>query len=255
VELLHIRGELAAIGAELKYRRLLHARKYSPDQPRVPAGNPGAGQWTNGGTSGGAGRNDPRVVSDATPDNEWKPGAQYAAGRGGRASVPVRIGGRIVEVEPGQAARLAEAEARAQGAMRRVRELDPAWKPTPSLRDSVEGEIRAAEAEAREAEARLIELARNGIGPGLFARKSIPARGPDRNFTAEERREINRIGSQFGCHTCGTFDSGTPSGNYVLDHQPPTAWNPFGRQQDLYPQCLACSLRQGNWISRNGGRR
>jgi hypothetical protein len=25
-------------------------KKYSPDQPRVPAGNPDGGQWTNGGT-------------------------------------------------------------------------------------------------------------------------------------------------------------------------------------------------------------
>jgi hypothetical protein len=41
----------------------------------------------------------------------------------------------------------------------------------------------------------------------------------------------------------------------VLDHQPPTAWNPLGRSQRLYPQCFSCSARQGNWISRNGGRR
>jgi hypothetical protein len=40
-------------------------RKYSPNQPRVPAGHPGGGQWTDGGSSGGLaarpGRN-PRVL-------------------------------------------------------------------------------------------------------------------------------------------------------------------------------------------------
>jgi hypothetical protein len=30
-----------------------YARKYDPDQPRVPAGNPDGGQWTNGGGSAG----------------------------------------------------------------------------------------------------------------------------------------------------------------------------------------------------------
>jgi hypothetical protein len=81
----------------------LKAQKYSPDQPRVPAGSPHGGEWTNGDidassqtTAGPAGNihsqvqlrpvvnqtpiNDPRVISDVTPDNTWVPGAQYAAG-------------------------------------------------------------------------------------------------------------------------------------------------------------------------------
>ena len=52
-----------------------------------------------------------------------------------------------------------------------------------------------------------------------------------------------------------TMSPGTPLENFVLDHQPPTAWNPLGSSQRLYPQCFSCSARQGNWISRNGGRR
>jgi len=43
----------------------------------VPAGNPDGGQWTDSG-GGGGGINDARILSDATPDNEWKPGARYA---------------------------------------------------------------------------------------------------------------------------------------------------------------------------------
>lgn len=68
----------------------LYEGKYRPDQLRVPAGDSDGGQWTAEGGGGGSrsqvGRqttkpapiNDPRVVSDATPDNDWKPGAQYA---------------------------------------------------------------------------------------------------------------------------------------------------------------------------------
>jgi hypothetical protein len=44
-----LRAELATISAEFKFRRFLCDLKYSPDQPRVPAGNPDGGQWTNGG--------------------------------------------------------------------------------------------------------------------------------------------------------------------------------------------------------------
>jgi hypothetical protein len=62
----------------------------------------------------------------------------------------------------------------------------------------------------REAEAGLLELQRMGIGPGSYAKELLPARGPGRNRTAEEIREINRIGRKYGCHTCGTKDPGTP---------------------------------------------
>jgi hypothetical protein len=52
----------------------------SDHQPRVPAGNPDGGQWTSRPGAGGAERiNDPRVLSDATPDNHWIVGADYAA--------------------------------------------------------------------------------------------------------------------------------------------------------------------------------
>ena len=43
---------------------------FDPNQPRVPAGNPRGGQWTDGG--GG------QALSDASPDNFWKPDAQLA---------------------------------------------------------------------------------------------------------------------------------------------------------------------------------
>jgi hypothetical protein len=66
-------------------------RKYSPGQPRVPAGNPDGGEWTSGNVdAANSSRNidalasgapsdgwsdDARVISDAAP---WIPGARYA---------------------------------------------------------------------------------------------------------------------------------------------------------------------------------
>ena len=65
---------------------------FDPNQPRVPAGDPAGdpdgGQWTDSGGGSGGGRNDPRVLSDATPDNEWKPGARFAQNDSSRVSGP-----------------------------------------------------------------------------------------------------------------------------------------------------------------------
>jgi hypothetical protein len=66
-------------------------KRYNPAQPRVPAGHPRGGEWTSGdwdsatnaslypALSEHSARTEHRVLSDATPDNPWKPGAQYAA--------------------------------------------------------------------------------------------------------------------------------------------------------------------------------
>jgi hypothetical protein len=66
--------------------------------------------------------------------------------------------------------------------------------------------------------------------PGPYAKESIP--GHPGRPTASEQREINRIGKEHGCHTCGSKDPGTKSGNFVGDHQPPTKLTPEGGQQD-----------------------
>jgi hypothetical protein len=253
-------SELAALYEEIE-------RKYRPDQPRVPAGVPEGGQWTVDGAgsvqrtsvreeSRRSGENDARVLSDVTPDDDAKPGAQHAQNRRpGSQFRQLYINGRVVEPTPGQAARLAVVEAQARDAIRRVNELDPTWKPAPSQYETVEGYISAYEADVEQARGRLSELTQNGIDLGPFAVEGIPARGPERDFTAAERKAINELGTKFGCHTCGTKEPGTRSGNYILDHRPSTGWNPLNRKQYLYPHCMACSNRQGFWILRNGGRR
>jgi RHS repeat-associated protein len=87
-------------------------------------------------------------------------------------------------------------------------------------------------------------------GLGRFANESIPARSAGRRFTDHERAAINRIGAKTGCHTCGTTNPGTGSGNFVPDHQPPTSLNPTGQSQRLYPHCQGCSREQGLAIAR-----
>lgn len=69
-----------------------------------------------------------------------------------------------MEATPGQAARFAIAEPAAREAIRRVQQLDPSWRPTRSLVETLEGAITRANANAREAEARLTEVLPRGFG-------------------------------------------------------------------------------------------
>jgi len=55
------------------------AHGYDSNQPRVPAGHPDGGQWTNKAKAGAERINDPRVIQDVTPDNRPIVGADYAA--------------------------------------------------------------------------------------------------------------------------------------------------------------------------------
>jgi hypothetical protein len=83
-----LREEVAELRAELKRRRELEA-KYSPSQPRVPAGNPRGGQWTDrsGGQStatslaqpmGNVDIGDASGSSELTPDDTGVEGVQLA---------------------------------------------------------------------------------------------------------------------------------------------------------------------------------
>jgi hypothetical protein len=75
-----LRRMLAGVQFELALRRL--RRKYSPEQPREPAGSSIGGRWTvapGAGVGAQATRNDTRVISDASPESSFEPGARYAA--------------------------------------------------------------------------------------------------------------------------------------------------------------------------------
>lgn len=138
-----LKSEVAAqrvLRAGRTLARLLRKAGFNPGQPRDDRG-----RWSDGG--GGD-------------------GALILVGANGRPAVSVRIGRGTLEATPGQAARYAIANARAQESARRVRELDTNWQPRPSLTNpnSAEGAIRRAEAEAQQAEARLAELSRARFG-------------------------------------------------------------------------------------------
>ena len=67
-------------------------QKYDPAQPWLPAGNPDGGQWTS--ENGVASSDGSQVLPDATPENSWTPGAQYAQdfSPGSPASMPGQQG-------------------------------------------------------------------------------------------------------------------------------------------------------------------
>ncbi len=75
-------------------------------------------------------------------------------------------------------------------------------------------------------------------------------------FSDEERLQINEIGARSGCHTCGTKNPGTRSGNWIGDFQPPGALNWASQKQRIYPHCLFCKKCQGagvrNLVATNG---
>jgi len=87
------------------------------------------------------------------------------------------------------------------------------------------------------------------LSPGPNGKDSIPARGPGRDFNPEERAQNNANGDKNGCHTCGTKEPGTKSGDWIPDHQPPSGLNESGGPQRLYPHCKDCSRTQGGQVN------
>jgi hypothetical protein len=189
------------------------------------------------------------ILSDALPDPVIA-GQRYAAGgssgRGSRRGGPSPEGpvGEIISTfyrTHREALRELEPNNRKLTTIQ-----SPDWRPTQRDVDEMYRELL----EARQRAPGAVDTKESGIGIGHFATESIPARSSSRDFTVLERAEINRIGSRYGCHTCGSRDPGTTSGNFILDHQRPSRLNPTGEAQHIFPQCLSCSARQGGLISR-----
>jgi len=115
------------------------------------------------------------------------------------------------------------------------------WKAVDWVFSVGDGEEAAAESLGANSEVP------SNVGPGPNAGESVPA-GPGSRPTKEQQDKINEIGNRDGCHTCGTTDPGTKSGNWIGDHQDPTKLNPDGKPQRYYPQCQGCSNEQGGRI-------
>jgi RHS repeat-associated protein len=86
------------------------------------------------------------------------------------------------------------------------------------------------------------------VGPGPHAREFIRA-GPGSRPNNTQQAQINRMGQIHGCHTCGTRNPGTKSGNFIGNHQPPTKLNSPRGQQHYLPHCKRCSAVQGGRVS------
>lgn len=221
-----LRRHVAFVREVRSARRFLLDWRYDPDQPRVPAGSPDGGQWTSDGGSGETGQ--PREMM-----RRW----------------PGRLG------TPAQQARLTAAKARADAAVARVMQRDPAWSPPKSATSTLEGQIAHQEGVACAAEAHHAWLIRWGIGgPGQFGMESFPE--PTSRPLNRTERELNDVfGYRHGSNTCGAFSPGTGSGHWIADHQPNTRWNPHRYEQSIFPQCQSCSVRQGGHILGLRGRR
>ena len=134
--------------AQVEVAWLMLKYGWHPDQPRVPAGSGReSGRWSDDGT----------VVANNT--------------RGPRGPR-----GGLSEATPAQQARFAAANARAEALSAQVRQRDPNWRPEPGLYEGAEGAIANEIAIARQAEARLQNLARPAIIEPKIA-KAMPARG------------------------------------------------------------------------------
>jgi len=154
-------------------------RKYSPDQPRVSAGNPDGGQWTreDGGSqwstnptypssrmsterSEGSVRYASLEISPSNvPTDAAASGTRYAAGNESNEDIEREEG---MEASPGQLIRLDAAQALLNDLIAQARKIDQNWSPRPGLYESIEGKISNLEAQAQEAEDFLARL--RGLG-------------------------------------------------------------------------------------------
>ncbi|BAT61232.1 hypothetical protein GJW-30_1_03789 [Variibacter gotjawalensis] len=224
------------------------------DQPRAPAGGPDGGQWVSegggdgesgkdGGDDGGKEDDAGKPASESEKDDG--PGAtpddaptDFSDNR--RRSPSVHFPGSTLA----QQVRYEVARVDANNAIQRVQEIQPGWRAPRDLGASnIESAITNFQAQRWAAEARFQELQWHGRTVGPFAGEGVPLTAP--RGTVAEREQVYLNGLRYGCHTCGTFNFGTASGNPYLDHQRPTSINPAGAQQFGYPHCAGCSSRQG----------
>src|SRR5215213_5513772 len=125
--LLEVRYALSRAELEIRSLRLARAlKRFNASQPRVPAGHPDGGQWTDGGGGGGTPRAELVTLRPRAPARRV-------------------IGGRAYPVTPAQEARLDITAAQARALVREVQRHDPALAP----------EIRVNEFDAQQAAARL----------------------------------------------------------------------------------------------------
>ncbi len=145
---------LAALKVEIKLLRLRTAYKanFNPNQPRVPAGNPDGGQWTDTGV--GRRRERIRGLRQEARDRERINRIRLAQASGQKFPVMVvrNNRGQLRPATPAQATMLTVTQVNVNQALAAARRIKPDWRPTRSFfRQSVEGDIARNNLIAREA--------------------------------------------------------------------------------------------------------
>lgn len=137
-----LRAEILGLRVELAFRKfvLLH-RKYAPSQPRIPAGQPGGGRWTDG-----VGWSDGLVRV-----------AQNGPVRPTQAMFRTSVYAQSPVGTPGQVSQWVVTRMQADSAVMSVRRIEPNWQPEypRSVAETIEGEIAA---EGRRYEAAMMRL-------------------------------------------------------------------------------------------------
>jgi hypothetical protein len=180
--------EETAVLAKAELRAVF--KKYSPDQPRVPAGNADGGQWMKEDDENRSSTNSTRPFRqissgrseapvryaslEISPSNVLTdapgPGTQYAAGSENNEN---REREELTEASPGQLIRLDAAQGRLNELLSRVRKIDGNWSPQPGLYEGIEGRILNLEAQAQEAEAFLARVRDLGYARDLVTGRRI----------------------------------------------------------------------------------
>jgi RHS repeat-associated protein len=87
------------------------------------------------------------------------------------------------------------------------------------------------------------------IFPGPYARAGVSMEDFGDIRDPGLRELINEAGDEYGCHTCGATEPGTPKGNWVVDELPPRTLVSWGTPQTAFPQCAVCMLKQAQVVS------
>jgi hypothetical protein len=196
---------------------------FRPQQPRVPRGNADGGQWT-------------LVPGYARVE-------RVSRRRAGGSQI--QINGILHQVTPAQQRAIGQSTAAMQAAVREARRVDPGWRPPPQAFATPSGYIAANRAVEQAARQRIFQITASRMGIGPYAREWIPAPQNNRRLNKFERREVDRIGRQFGCHRCGARSPGTPNDRFIGDHQVPMS---VAKPTRIYPHCFFCSASQGGML-------
>lgn len=241
LDLARMRAEFRSIRYELAARKFVNAlnadallrAKFNANQPRVPPGNPTGGQWTSGGGGGGVDASEPQSVEaflagfreslaasgetlddhsagraqldDAQPETgttageapDGTPVEEANSRRGGTGNQRF-----LAEATPGQLARFEASRIATETEIARVRELNPAYEPRPTLSSprNVEEAIRGNEYEARAARdeiQRLMSLARDTNGNAGYRYDEMRAALRLERDIGMELTRSNRLGEDF----------------------------------------------------------